>query len=156
MSTTKFDGCQRSSSLEIRGRGVSPQKEPFHPLLAYLSCRTQLNWVNRTFIARFRTNFNHRLTTTYWVQKTQNRKCSAIFKDGRRRHLENQCSTVSGLLSTDFDEIGYTYETCCYIKGQSRNFAAIFKMAAAVILKIDELFQFGPSSPDYEEIWYTD
>jgi hypothetical protein len=31
----------------------------------------------------------------------------------------------------------------------------VSKVAAAVILKIDELRQFGPSSPDYEEIWYT-
>jgi hypothetical protein len=28
-------------------------------------------------------------------------------------------------------------------------------MAAAVILQIDELLQFGSSSPENEEIWYT-
>jgi hypothetical protein len=28
-------------------------------------------------------------------------------------------------------------------------------MAATVILKIHELHQLGPSSPDNEEIWYT-
>jgi hypothetical protein len=29
------------------------------------------------------------------------------------------------------------------------------KMAAAAILKTDQRLQFGRSSPDYEEIWFT-
>jgi hypothetical protein len=29
-------------------------------------------------------------------------------------------------------------------------------MVAAVFLKIDEIFKFGPSSPEYGEIWFKD
>jgi hypothetical protein len=64
---------------------LAPQKSYFTPVLACTNLQRK-----------------KRKRKTCKVQKTQNRKCSAIFKDGRRRYLENRLNALS---RPEFDKI---------------------------------------------------
>jgi hypothetical protein len=127
MDTTKSDSFQRLSLLK---NGVlAPKRSFFTPFLACTNWKNQLNQANQLNITRFWWDSVHKLNFTIWVQKTQNRKSAAIFKVGRRRHLENQWNAVGRLCIARFwwNLIHRLKWTCWVQKEQNRKFVAIFK-----------------------------
>jgi hypothetical protein len=114
-------------------------------------CHPEQHWnrVDQPFIIRFLLNLVHRLRETCWFSWTQMRKGTAIFTTGHRRHLENQwIAGIRSFINRFRWQLVHTLSETCWVH-KKRN------RLCAVILKINELLQFGSSSPDYEESWYT-
>ena len=85
--------------------------------------------VSGPFIIRYWWNLVRRLNGTRWIQKTQNRKCAAIFQDGRRHFLENHWNALNQPFIAGFcwNLVHRLNETYWIQKTQNRKCAAIFQ-----------------------------
>jgi hypothetical protein len=127
MSTTGSDSFLRLSRPQ--NVVLAPKRSFLTPNLASSRLKKPIKWVNLTFTARFRWNLIDRLKETCWVRKTQNRKSSANFKDGRRRHLENHWNALNRPFIARFrwNLIDRLKIKCWVRKTQNRTCGAIFK-----------------------------